>query len=79
MPVGQSEAYVTVHVSESDTFTREGFDVHSDAVISFTQAVLGGSVRIQSLNGPLDVKVHVVYVHVRGERKRERVSVCVSE
>ena len=62
VPVGQTEAYITVRVSESDTFTRDGFDVHSDTVISFTQAVLGGSVRIQSLKGPLDVKVYVIMI-----------------
>lgn len=38
-------------------FQRDGYDVHSDATITFTQATLGGEVRIQGIDGPLDVKV----------------------
>ena len=38
-------------------FERDGFDVHSDVHISFTQAVLGGEVRTRGLSGPILVKV----------------------
>lgn len=44
--IGSRELFVTFRVSKSDVFRREGADVHSDAVISVCQAVLGGSVRI---------------------------------
>ncbi len=57
VPIAHTEAYVTVRVSEDAAFQREGYDVHSDATITFTQAVLGGSSRIQGINGPMDVKV----------------------
>ena len=38
-------------------FERDGFDVHSDVHISFTQAVLGGEVKTPALSGPIVVKV----------------------
>ena len=57
IPVGHSETYVIIRVADSDTFQRDVFDVHSDATISFSQAVLGGTVRIPGLSGTLDVKV----------------------
>ena len=43
-------------VEESDVFQRDGFDIHSNAKISFTQAILGGEVRIPGLNGHIMVK-----------------------
>ena len=57
VPVGHTEAYVTLRVSSSDTFRRDGFDVHSDANISYAQAVLGGVAKTSGLNGTLDLKV----------------------
>lgn len=57
VPVGHTEAYIILNVQDSETFTRDGFDVHSDVTVSFTQAILGGSVRAQGLNGYIDVKV----------------------
>lgn len=58
VPVGgRSEVFVIVKVKESGLFERDGYDVHSDAVVSFTQAALGGEVRIQGLNGPMNVKI----------------------
>ena len=57
VPVAHTEAYITVRVTGSETFQRDGYDVHSDATVSFTQAVLGGQVRVQGLSGAMDVKV----------------------
>ena len=44
-------------VQDSNVFHRDGFDIHSDVHISFTQAVLGGEVRTAALSGPIMVKV----------------------
>lgn len=49
MPVGQKELFVTFRVEKSDYFKRDGFDVHTSADISISQAVLGGTIRIQGL------------------------------
>ena len=46
-----------VQVEESPIFERDGFDVHSDVNVSFTQAILGGEVKTSGLSGPLVVKV----------------------
>ena len=59
VPVGHTEVYVQLNVQDSETFTRDGFDVHSDVSINFTQAILGGSVRVRGLTGSIDVKVRI--------------------
>ena len=38
-------------------FQRDGFDVHSNVHVSFTQAILGGEVKTSGLSGPIVVKV----------------------
>ena len=46
-----------VQVEDSPMFDRDGFDIHSDIHVSFTQAILGGEVRTTGLSGPIVVKV----------------------
>ena len=57
IPVAHTEAYIIVCVADSDTFQRDGYDIHSDVAISFTQAILGGRIRTPGINGAMDVKV----------------------
>lgn len=57
--MGRGELSVTLslpQVEESAVFQRDGFDIHSSAKISFTQAILGGEARIPGLNGHIMVK-----------------------
>lgn len=49
MPLGRKELFVTFRVEKSDYFKRDGPDVHTEAEISISQALLGGSIRIQGL------------------------------
>lgn len=49
LSVGQQELFVTFKVAKSRIFRREGADIHSDATISLSQAVLGGSIRIPGI------------------------------
>ncbi|XP_068622968.1 protein tumorous imaginal discs, mitochondrial-like isoform X2 [Battus philenor] len=49
MSVGNNEVFITFKVEESSYFKRDGPDVHTDCAISVSQAVLGGTVRIQGL------------------------------
>lgn len=49
MSVGNKEIFVTFRVEKSNYFRRDGADVHTDADISVSQALLGGSVRIQGI------------------------------
>ena len=48
---------VQVLVDEGDYFHRNGADVHTEAPISITQAILGGSVDVKTLQGEVEVKV----------------------
>lgn len=46
-------------MSGSSVFRREGYDIHSDATISFTQAALGGETKIRGLTKPIILKVEI--------------------
>ena len=48
---------VTVSVQSHSTLTREGADLLTDATISITTAALGGSIRVETLTGDVDLKV----------------------
>ena len=48
---------VAVSVQSHPTLTREGADLLTDATISITTAALGGSIRVQTLTGDVDLKV----------------------
>lgn len=45
------EIYVTFDIAKSNEFTREGLDIHSHVDISISQAVLGGSLMVNTLDG----------------------------
>ncbi|XP_066245601.1 protein tumorous imaginal discs, mitochondrial-like isoform X1 [Euwallacea similis] len=49
MSVGNKEMFVTFRVDKSNYFKRDGPDVHTEADISVSQALLGGTIRIQGL------------------------------
>jgi len=48
---------VQVLVDEDNHFIRDGANVHTEAPISITQAILGGTVDVKTLNGEVEVKV----------------------
>lgn len=48
---------VTVSVQSHPTLTREGPDLLTDVKVSMTTAALGGSVRVQTLTGDVDLKI----------------------
>ena len=47
--VGKQEIYVTFKVASSIVFRRDKEDVHSDAVITISQAILGGSIKVKGI------------------------------
>jgi molecular chaperone DnaJ len=56
IPGGQAgDAYVEVHVRPDERFVREGNDVYSTVDLTITQAALGASVQIPTLEGGVDV------------------------
>ena len=48
---------VQVLVDPDDYFMRDGADVHTEAPISITQAILGGSIDVKTLKGDVEVKI----------------------
>ncbi|CAA3010270.1 chaperone dnaJ GFA2, mitochondrial [Olea europaea subsp. europaea] len=51
------DLYVIVKVKEDPVFRREGPDIHVHAVLSITQAILGGTIQVPTLSGDVVVKV----------------------
>lgn len=49
MTVGNKELFITFKVEKSRYFKRDGSDVHTDAEISLSQALLGGTIRVQGV------------------------------
>src|SRR5213593_58213 len=49
------DAYVEVHVRHDDRFVREGNDVYTTVDLTVTQAALGTTVAVPTLEGDLDV------------------------
>lgn len=48
---------VRIKVREDPVFRREGADIHVDAILSITQAILGGTIQVPTLTGDVVVKV----------------------
>jgi molecular chaperone DnaJ len=51
------DLYVFITVREHPKFTRRDYDIHSEQSISFTQAALGGEVKIETIEGLETLKV----------------------
>uniref|UniRef100_A0A0E0DVW3 glutamate formimidoyltransferase n=1 Tax=Oryza meridionalis TaxID=40149 RepID=A0A0E0DVW3_9ORYZ len=51
------DLYVTLKVREDPVFRREKGDIHVDAVLNVTQAILGGTVQVPTLSGDVVLKV----------------------
>lgn len=54
-PVG--DLLVRVHVSRSNVFQRQGNSIYYGANIPFYTALLGGRVRVPTLDGDVDIRV----------------------
>jgi DnaJ family protein A protein 3 len=58
LSLGQGqEVFVTVRVTDSDYFRREGHDVHTQASISLSQALLGGVIRVAGLQEDVNLRI----------------------
>uniref|UniRef100_A0A7N0V4X2 Uncharacterized protein n=1 Tax=Kalanchoe fedtschenkoi TaxID=63787 RepID=A0A7N0V4X2_KALFE len=51
------DLYVVLKVQEDPVFRREGADIHVDAILSVTQAILGGTIQVPTLTGDVVLKV----------------------
>ncbi|KAJ3319501.1 hypothetical protein HDU93_003679, partial [Gonapodya sp. JEL0774] len=51
------DLFVNVSVTPHPSFRREGNNIHLDVPISFTTAILGGAVRIPTVDGDVELKL----------------------
>lgn len=51
------DLYVQVRIEEHEFFEREGFDVHCNVPISFSQAALGAEVEVPTLGGKVSLSI----------------------
>ena len=51
------DLYVQMHLKPHDLFTRDGNDLHCVMPIPFTQAVLGGTLKVPTLSGEVNLKI----------------------
>ncbi|MEM9684041.1 MAG: J domain-containing protein, partial [Pseudomonadota bacterium] len=54
---GAGDAYVTVQVQEDPIFDRDGRDIHVTVPVTLDEAVLGGKIRVPTIDGPVAVSV----------------------
>ncbi|KAI5079865.1 hypothetical protein GOP47_0005344 [Adiantum capillus-veneris] len=53
----KGDVYVTTKVMPDSAFRRDKANIHVDATISYTKAILGGEIKVPSLTGDLLLKV----------------------
>ena len=51
------DLHVIVRVAEHPQFRRDGFDVHSDHVVTFPQAVLGAVIELATIDGAVKMRI----------------------
>ena len=54
---GAGDAYVTVQVQQDPIFDRQGSDIHVTVPVTLDEAVLGGKIRVPTIDGPVTVTV----------------------
>ena len=54
---GSGDLYVRVHVKPLKGFAREGYNVYAEREISYPQAVLGGHIEVETLDGIIKIAV----------------------
>jgi molecular chaperone DnaJ len=54
---------IKLSVRKHPYFKREGFDIHTDKYVTMTQAILGSNVKVETLQGKIDMKLKPGTVH----------------
>lgn len=60
---GPGDLIVRVWVAEDKHLRREGYNVITEAKIKLSQALLGAEIKVESLDGPLDIKIPTGVAH----------------
>jgi DnaJ-class molecular chaperone len=56
-PGGDGDALITVHIAADPRFTRDGNDLRLDLPVTLYEAVLGGNVRVPTLDGAVSLAI----------------------
>jgi molecular chaperone DnaJ len=51
------DLFVRLHVPKSREFERQGYTLISEKAIGFTQAALGDTIEVETVDGPVDLKI----------------------
>lgn len=51
------DLFIRVFVKSDNRFTRDGYDLRSEVKIGFTQAALGDSIEVETIDGPVKMKI----------------------
>lgn len=51
------DLYIAVKVVASEMYEREGFDIYTESQISIFDAMLGTIIKVETIDGPADIKV----------------------
>lgn len=54
---GNGDLHVYVHVRPDPIFERDGYDIHTDIPITFTQAVLGDKIVVPTIDGKVEYTI----------------------
>jgi molecular chaperone DnaJ len=54
---GKGDLYLRILIEPHEEYHRKGTDIHSKGVIKYTMAILGGSKRVTTLSGDVDLKI----------------------
>jgi DnaJ-class molecular chaperone len=54
---GAGDALIEVHVRPHAVFRRESNDIHADLPLTLAEALSGGTVRVDTVTGPVDLKI----------------------
>lgn len=51
------DLYIVIRVQPSKEYERQGFSLHKDLPLSFTQAALGTKIKLTTLDGDIEIKI----------------------
>ncbi|MFC1594766.1 molecular chaperone DnaJ, partial [Candidatus Omnitrophota bacterium] len=54
---GKGDLYVLLGVKSHSVFKRDGNDLHTESLVSFTKAALGGEIEVLTLEGKISMKI----------------------
>jgi molecular chaperone DnaJ len=66
------DLYIKVHVETHKTIRREGTTLYSNLPIKLTDAILGGTYRVETLDGTVDIKIPAGIAHGELIRIKEK-------